>query len=162
MMAKAKPSADLVYLCRALNAPAMAAAIGPSAERARTETGATKSSWPHAWSGRWHRAGTTAGRTGSERRDSRLASLSGEFFDHQRSLNRDVVADRRERRESTSAVSLSAGCRRGLPCCGGSGRRSVSTKRKKPAAPALRRQPQGKGRASGTRGQQAATGPILR
>lgn len=102
-MAKAKPSADLVYLCRALNAPAMAAAIG------RLGRAGSDRDWSHE-----EFLAACLEREVASRRDHggenrvraarfRARKSFREFFDHQRSLNRDVVADRRERRESTSA-----------------------------------------------------------
>jgi DNA replication protein DnaC len=41
MTTKTKPASDIAYLCRALKAPSLAAAVGRLGERARTE------SWSH-------------------------------------------------------------------------------------------------------------------
>jgi len=88
-----RPSADLAYLCRALKAPALAAAIDRLAERARTDD------WTHQefLAACLEREVAARQANGGEIR-IRAARFPArktleEFdFDHQRSLRREVIA----------------------------------------------------------------------
>ncbi|MGH9092900.1 MAG: IS21-like element helper ATPase IstB [Acidimicrobiales bacterium] len=88
-----KPNADLVYLCRALRAPSLAAAVGRLGERARSE------SWTHeeflaACLEREVAARQSNGgeiRVRAARFPARK-SLEDFDFDHQRSLQRETLA----------------------------------------------------------------------
>jgi DNA replication protein DnaC len=91
--ASTKPSADLAYLCRALKAPSLAAAVGRLGERARSE------SWTHeeflaACLEREVAARQSNGgeiRVRAARFPARK-SLEDFDFDHQRSLQRETIA----------------------------------------------------------------------
>ena len=93
MATKTKPSADLAYLCRALKAPSLAAAIERMGERARAE------GWSHeeylaACLEREVAARQSNGgeiRVRAARFPSRK-TLEDFDFDHQRSLKRETVA----------------------------------------------------------------------
>ncbi len=88
-----KPTSDIAYLCRALKAPSLAAAVDRLAERARTET------WTHEefLAACLEREVAARQDHGGENR-IRAARFPGrksleDFdFDHQRSLKRDVIA----------------------------------------------------------------------
>jgi len=93
MATRAKPEADLAYLCRALKAPSLARSVERMAERARAE------SWTHeqflaACLEREVAARQSNGgeiRIRSARFPARK-TLEDFDFDHQRSLKRDVIA----------------------------------------------------------------------
>ena len=93
MATKAKPAADLAYLCRALKAPSLARSVERLAERARTEA------WSHEefLAACLEREVAARQANGGEIR-IRAARLPArktlaEFdFDHQRNLRRDVIA----------------------------------------------------------------------
>ena len=88
-----KPAADLAYLCRALKAPSLAAAVERLAERARAET------WTHEefLAACLEREVASRQDHGGENRIRAARfparkSLEDFDFDHQRSLKRDVIA----------------------------------------------------------------------
>src|SRR3954462_9982772 len=90
--AAAKPNSDLAYLCRALKAPSLAAAVERLAERARAE------SWSHeeflaACLQREVAARDAHGGEGRVRaaRFPARKALEEFDFDHQRSLKRDTI-----------------------------------------------------------------------
>jgi len=93
MTTPTKPAADLVYLCRALKAPSLAAAVDRLAERARAET------WTHEefLAACLEREVAARQSNGGEIR-IRAARFPArktleEFdFDHQRSLKREVIS----------------------------------------------------------------------
>src|SRR5881398_3522494 len=93
MATKTKPSSDIAYLCRALKAPSLAAAVGRLGERARAE------SWSHeeflaACLEREVAARQDHGGENRIRAARFPARKTLEDFDFsfQRSLKRDVVA----------------------------------------------------------------------
>jgi DNA replication protein DnaC len=93
MATTANPAADIAYLCRALKAPSMAAAVERLAERARVD------GWSHEdfLAACLEREVAARAANGGELRirAARLParkSLDEFDFDHQRSLRRDVVA----------------------------------------------------------------------
>ena len=93
LMASMKPSADVAYLCRALKAPSLAAAVERLAERARTD-GWTHEEFLAACLEREVAARAANGgelRIRAARFPARK-SLDEFDFDHQRSLKRDVIA----------------------------------------------------------------------
>src|SRR3954471_9399500 len=90
--AAAKPNSDVAYLCRALKAPSLAAAVERLAERARAE------SWSHeeflaACLQREVAARDAHGGEGRVRaaRFPARKALEEFDFDHQRSLKRDTI-----------------------------------------------------------------------
>jgi DNA replication protein DnaC len=93
MARTAKPTSDIAYLCRALKAPSLAAAVERLAERARAET------WSHEdfLAACLEREVASRQDHGGENRirAARFPARKGleDFdFDHQRSLKRDVIA----------------------------------------------------------------------
>src|SRR3954453_10046311 len=93
MAATTKPATDVAYLCRALKAPSMAAAVERLAERARAD------SWTHEefLAACLEREVAARAANGGELRirAARLParkSLDEFDWDHQRSLKRDVIA----------------------------------------------------------------------
>ena len=93
MVTKAKPEADVAYLCRALKAPSLARSVERLAERARAE------SWTHEQflAACLEREVAARQSNGGEIRirSARLPArktLEDFDFDHQRSLKRDVIA----------------------------------------------------------------------
>jgi DNA replication protein DnaC len=88
-----KPSADLAYLCRAMKAPSLAAAIGRLGERARTE-GWTHEEFLAACLEREVAARQDHGGEGRIRaaRFPGRKTLEDFDFEHQRSLKRDTIA----------------------------------------------------------------------
>jgi DNA replication protein DnaC len=89
---KPKPAADLAYLCRALKAPSLAAAVNRLAERARAET------WTHEefLAACLEREVAARQSNGGEiriraARFPARKTLEDFDFDHQRSLKRDVI-----------------------------------------------------------------------
>ncbi|MBV8178225.1 MAG: IS21-like element helper ATPase IstB [Mycobacterium sp.] len=93
MTTPTKPAADLVYLCRALKAPSLAAAVDRLAERARAET------WTHEefLAACLEREVAARQSNGGEiriraARFPARKTLEDFDFDHQRSLKRDVIA----------------------------------------------------------------------
>ena len=91
--AQAKPKSDLAYLCRALKAPSLAAAVERLAERARAE------SWTHEefLAACLEREVAARQDHGGENRIRAARfparkTLEDFDFDHQRSLKRDVIA----------------------------------------------------------------------
>src|SRR5881275_2288221 len=92
-MATTKPASDIAYLCRALKAPSLAAAVERLAERARAET------WTHEefLAACLEREVASRQDHGGENRIRAARfparkSLEDFDFDHQRSLKRDVIA----------------------------------------------------------------------
>jgi len=90
--AKTRPAADLAYLCRALKAPSLAAAVNRLAERARAET------WTHEefLAACLEREVAARQSNGGEiriraARFPARKTLEDFDFDHQRSLKRDVI-----------------------------------------------------------------------
>src|SRR5579872_1497246 len=93
MATKTKPASDIAYLCRAMKAPSLAAAISRLGERARSE------GWTHEEflaaclerevAARQDHGGE--GRTRAARFPGRM-TLEDFDFDHQRSLKRDTIA----------------------------------------------------------------------
>src|SRR6516165_12404152 len=89
---KPKPAADLTYLCRALKAPSLAAAVNRLAERARSD-GWTHEEFLAACLEREVAARQSNGgeiRIRAARFPARK-TLEEFDFDHQRSLKRDVI-----------------------------------------------------------------------
>src|SRR6059058_3547544 len=93
MATKTKPASDIAYLCRALKARSLAAAVDRLGERARTE------SWTHEefLAACLEREVAARQDHGGENRirGARFParkSLEDFDFDHQRSLKRDVIA----------------------------------------------------------------------
>src|SRR5258708_1476925 len=93
MVTKAKPSAELAYLCRALKAPSLAASVDRLAERARAEN------WTHEefLAACLEREVAARQSNGGEIRvrAAKFAArktLEDFDFDHQRSLKRDTLA----------------------------------------------------------------------
>src|SRR5438045_193749 len=91
--AAAKPNSDLAYLCRALKAPSLAAAVDRLAERARAE------GWTHEefLAACLEREVASRQDHGGENRIRAARfparkSLEDFDFDHQRSLKRDVIS----------------------------------------------------------------------
>ena len=91
--AASKPTADLVYLCRAMKAPSLAAAIGRLGERARSE-GWTHEEFLAACLEREVAARQDHGGEGRIKaaRFPARKTLEDFDFDHQRSLKRDTLA----------------------------------------------------------------------
>src|SRR5918996_4279107 len=88
-----KPTADLVYLCRAMKAPSLAAAVGRLGERARSE-GWTHEEFLAACLEREVSARQSHGGEARIRaaRFPARKTLEDFDFDHQRSVRQDVVA----------------------------------------------------------------------